>query len=348
MGYAAYKGPIASAGNLRRMGMIVVTGGAGFIGSNLLAALDKRGGNDLVVVDHLGSGDKWRNIAKRELADIVAPDQLDGFLAANRAHIETIFHLGAISSTTETDVDLIAEENFRFSLRLWTWTSEHQKRLIYASSAATYGDGSAGFDDDASPAGLAKLRPLNPYGWSKHVFDRRVARLLRNGAAHPSQHVGLKFFNVYGPNEYHKGGQRSVVHQLYPGAKTGKAAKLFKSHNRNYKDGGQLRDFIWVGDCVSVMLWLLDHPDVNGLFNLGTGKARSFADLARALYAAAGRKARIEYVPTPIAIRDKYQYFTEAKMERLRAAGYTLPMTSLEDGIKQYVRNYLATDDPYV
>jgi ADP-L-glycero-D-manno-heptose 6-epimerase len=330
------------------MGMIVVTGGAGFIGSNLLAGLDRRGGADLVVCDRLGTGDKWRNIAKRELADIVAPERLFDFLGAHGRDVETIFHMGAISSTTETDVDLIVQENFRLSLALWAWCTRHGKRLIYASSAATYGDGAAGFDDDSSPAGLAKLRPLNPYGWSKHAFDRRIARLLASDAERPAQHVGLKFFNVYGPNESHKGGQRSVVHQLYPRAKSGEPARLFKSHNPKYPDGGQMRDFIWVGDCVSVMLWLLDHPGVNGLFNLGTGKARSFADLARALYAAAGREAKLDFVDTPVEIRDKYQYFTEARMERLRAAGYALPMTSLEDGVRRYVQEHLATVDPYV
>jgi ADP-L-glycero-D-manno-heptose 6-epimerase len=330
------------------MGMIVVTGGAGFIGSNLLAALERRGGADLVCIDRLGDGDKWRNIAKRELADIVPPERLFEFLNAHRSEIKAIFHLGAISSTTETKVDLIVEQNFRQSLALWRWCAEHLKRIIYASSAATYGDGSAGFDDDDSVNGLTKLRPLNPYGWSKHVFDRRVARLRAANGRQPYQSVGLKFFNVYGPNEYHKGGQRSVVHHLYPRAVAGEAARLFKSHNPAYPDGGQMRDFIWVGDCVSVMMWLLDHEKVNGLFNLGTGKARSFADLARALYAATGRNANTEYIDTPEAIRDKYQYFTEARMERLRAAGYALPMTTLEDGIKTYVRDHLATADPYV
>ena len=329
------------------MGIILVTGGAGFIGSNLVAALERRGGHDLVVCDRLGAGDKWRNIAKRELADIVAPERLFDFLGARAREVETIFHLGAVSATTETDADLIVRENFRLSSMLWSWCAGHGTRLIYASSAATYGGGEAGFDDDSSPAALAKLRPLNPYGWSKHLFDRRVARLLTQDSPRPAQHVGLKFFNVYGPNEYHKEGQRSVAHQLYPTARAGKPARLFKSHNRKYKDGGQLRDFIWVGDCVSVMLWLLDHPNVNGLFNLGAGQARSFADLARALYAAVGRKPRLTYVPTPVAIRDKYQYFTEAKMDRLRAAGYSLAMTSLEDGVKQYAA-ILGADDPYL
>jgi ADP-L-glycero-D-manno-heptose 6-epimerase len=325
--------------------MIVVTGGAGFIGSNLVAGLEERG-HEIVVCDTLGSGDKWRNIAKRALADIVAPEHLLRFLDAKRQSIEAVFHLGAISSTTETDVDLIVENNFRFSSTLWHWCrSMPSKRLIYASSAATYGDGTAGFDDDAAPDALAKLRPLNPYGWSKHLFDRWV--MSQGSGLKPRQCVGLKFFNVYGPNEYHKGAQRSVVHQLYPRAMDGEAAVLFRSHDPAYPDGGQKRDFIWVGDCVDVMLWLLDHPEVNGLFNVGTGAARSFADLARAVFAACGRNARIEFVDTPAAIRDRYQYFTEARMDRLRRAGYVAPFTSLEDGVRRYVEQFLRQPDPY-
>ena len=323
--------------------MIVVTGGAGFIGSNLVAALEERG-HEVAVCDVLGNGDKWRNIAKRGLSDIVAPEHLFDVLKKHATRIDAIFHLGAISSTTETDVDLIVERNVRFSVALWEWCRLLGKRFIYASSAATYGDGSAGFDDDPSPTALAKLRPLNPYGWSKHVFDRKLAAT--RGWENPPA-AGLKFFNVYGPNEYHKGAQRSVVHQLYPKAAAGEAAILFKSHNPDYADGGQRRDFIWVGDCVDVMLWLLDHPDVHGLFNVGTGQARSFADLARAVFAACGRNARIDFIDTPPEIRDRYQYFTEAKMDRLRAAGYTAAFTPIEDGVRRYVEQYLARPDPY-
>ncbi len=328
--------------------MIVITGGAGFIGSNLVAGLEERGAKELVVCDTLGHGDKWRNVAKRELADIVPPDRLIDHLNAHRGRIEAVFHMGAISTTTETDADLIIRTNFSASLALWNYCATYGVPFIYASSAATYGDGTKGFDDDSSVSGLRALRPLNPYGWSKHLFDRRIARLVAERAPTPPQWAGLKYFNVYGPNEYHKGGQRSVAHHLYPRAVAGEPARLFKSHNPAYPDGGQMRDFIWVGDCISVMMWLLDHPTVNGLFNIGTGKARSFADLARALYAATGRNANIEYVDTPEAIRDKYQYFTEARMERLRAAGYALPMTSLEDGIGTYVRQHLAAPDPYI
>ncbi len=328
--------------------MIVITGGAGFIGSNLAAALDGRGGDDIVVCDRLGVGDKWRNIAKRELADIVAPEALFDHLDARAGEISAVFHLGAASSTTEADGDFLVANNFRFSLRLWEWCTRHSVRLIYASSAATYGDGSEGFVDDFSVAGLARLRPLNAYGWSKHVFDRRVARLLDAGAKRPPQWVGLKFFNVYGPNEYHKGDMQSVVAQKFPQAARGDAVRLFKSHHPRYADGGQLRDFIWVGDCVDVMLWLHDHPSVSGLFNLGTGKARSFADLAAAIFSALGKERRIDYVDMPLAIRDRYQYFTQAEMGRLRAAGYDRPFTSLEDGVARYVQSYLSIDDPYV
>ncbi|MBC8790567.1 MAG: ADP-glyceromanno-heptose 6-epimerase [Tagaea sp. CACIAM 22H2] len=329
--------------------MIVVTGGAGFIGSNLLAGLEAQGARELVCVDWFGTGDKWKNVAKRVLADVVRPDDLADFLAARKGKIETIFHMGANSATTETDVDSIIRTNIRATLDLWDWCSANGAAFIYASSAATYGDGTNGFDDDPSPAALAKLQPLNPYGWSKHMVDRRVADLLRDkNAARPRQHVGLKFFNVYGPNEGHKGGMRSVVHQVQPVAAKGEAFPLFRSHREGIPDGGQQRDFIWVGDVVDVMLWLRDHPKVSGLFNLGTGHARSFLDLATAVYAALGKNAQIAWRDTPEAIRDKYQYFTEAKMERLRAAGYTRQFTSLEDGVRKYVLDHLVKEDPYV
>lgn len=328
--------------------MYVVTGGAGFIGSNLLAALELRGEGDLVVCDRLRSNDKWRNIAKRELSDVVHPDQIFDFLDANKGRIRAIFHMGAVSATTETNADLIVTNNFNLTLALFAWCTRNGVRIIYASSAATYGNGGEGFDDDFGIAALSLLRPLNAYGWSKHLFDRRLARKVSQGKPLPPQWVGLKFFNVYGPNEYHKGGQQSVISQLYPQAESGAPAHLFRSHHPDYPDGGQKRDFVWVGDVVDVMVWLLDHPEVSGLFNLGTGKARTFADLATAVYQAAGRQPHIKFVDTPLAIRDKYQYFTEARMERLRAAGYTKPFTSLEDGVDTYVSRYLATDDRYL
>ena len=327
--------------------MIVITGGAGFIGSNLVAALEERGEHDLVVCDRLGRGDKWRNIAKRELAHIVPPEQLLAFLDAHARDVSAIFHMGAISSTTEADVDAIVAANVTLSLSLWEWCARHGARFIYASSAATYGAAEGGFDDDASPKALAKLRPLNAYGWSKLVFDRRVARLVERGATRPPQWIGCKFFNVYGPNEYHKGDMRSVVTQFFPLAQAGKPAPLFRSYRQDVPDGGQKRDFVYVRDCVDVLLWCYDHPDVTGLYNIGSGKARSFSDLVAALYRAAGREPLSEFVPMPAAVQGKYQYFTEARLDRLRAAGYTRATTSLEDGIADFVRMHLSAADPY-
>jgi ADP-L-glycero-D-manno-heptose 6-epimerase len=325
--------------------MYVVTGGAGFIGSNIVAALDERRAGSVLVCDRLRDGVKWSNLAKRELIDIVPPEELFAFLDRHPRDVEAVIHMGAISSTVETDADRIIANNYRLSLGLWRWCAHHQVPLIYASSAATYGDGTQGFDDDRDPKVLAALRPLNAYGWSKHLFDRRVTRMLAGGEAPPPQWVGLKFFNVYGPNEYHKGDQKSVAVQIHERVGRGEAARLFKSHRPDYADGGQLRDFIWVGDCVDIVLWLLDHPSVSGLFNCGTGKARSFADLAKAVFAALDRKPKIDYAPMPESLRAKYQYFTEARMDRLRAAGYGKPFTALEEGVARYVRDYLVQAD---
>jgi len=328
--------------------MYIVTGGAGFIGSNILAGLEARGIGPLVVCDRLRDGNKWRNIAGRALHDVVRPEALMEYLNHHKGAIHAIVHMGAISSTTETDADLIVDTNFRLSLNLWQWCAQHHTRLIYASSAATYGDGTAGFDDDFTAEALARLRPLNPYGWSKHLFDQRVRADLDQGRVAPPQWAGLKFFNVYGPNEYHKSGQMSVVAQIHPVAARGEAFPLFRSHRPDVPDGGQTRDFVWVGDVVDVILWLLDHPKVSGLFNLGTGQGRSFLDLATAVYQALDQEPRIVWRDTPEAIRDKYQYFTQARMDRLRAAGYDRPFTSLEEGVGRYVRDFLdCQDDPY-
>jgi len=327
--------------------MYVVTGGGGFIGSNIVWALEQAGLGPVVVVDRLRDADKWRNLAKRELMDVVDPANLNAFLEANYNTITAIIHMGAISATTETDVDLIMDSNFRLSMDLWHWCSSHRVRYIYASSAATYGDGEHGFVDDVSCEALAKLRPLNPYGWSKQLFDRRVARIIEGDEPRPPQWAGLKFFNVYGPNEYHKGRMSSVVSQVYKTISDDEPAVLFRSHHPDYEDGGQLRDFVWVGDCVSIILWLLDNQDVNGIFNCGTGKARSFADLAKAVYTALDKNPDIQFVDTPEDIRDKYQYFTEASMDKLHQAGYNGGSTSLEDGVKEYVQSFLDADDRY-
>ena len=327
--------------------MIVVTGGAGFIGSNLVAGLEERGETDLVVCDRLRPAGKCRNISKRELAALVLPEQLPKFLEGNSARISAIFHMGAISSTTETDVDLIVETNVHLSADLWRWCAQNGVPFIYASSAATYGDGSIGFDDDGSVEGLSRLRPMNPYGWSKQLFDRMVARWVEEGAPTPPQWVGLKFFNVYGPNEYHKGPMQSLVSKTFPVASAGDPVTLFRSHDPRYPDGGQMRDFVYVQDCVAVMLWLLDHPDTSGLFNLGTGRARTFLDLIGSMFAALEIEPALDWIDTPDEIWDRYQYFTQAETGRLRAAGYHTELMSVEDGVGAYVRHFLATDDPY-
>lgn len=325
--------------------MFVVTGGAGFLGSNLLAGLEGRG--ELVVADRLGSDERWRNLAKRELADLVRPEDLFSFLEGAHGRIEAVFHLGAISATTERDADAIVANNVRLTLDLAAWCARRGVRLIYASSAATYGDGAAGFADEHSPEALGALRPLNAYGWSKHFVDRRFARMHAQGDPLPPQCAGLKFFNVYGPNEYHKGGMRSVALQIWERLRAGQPARLFRSHRRDVPDGGQQRDFIWVDDCVSVMLWLLDNPGASGLYNCGTGKARSFLDVANAVGAALGQAPQIEWVDTPAELREKYQYFTQADVGRLRQAGYLTGFTELEDGVRFYVRDFLQREDRY-
>ncbi len=327
--------------------MIVVTGGAGFIGSNLVAGLEDGGETDLVVCDRLLQADKCRNISKRDLAALVLPEQLPEFLEQNSARIRAIFHMAAISSTTETDLDLIVETNVHLSADLWRWCAHNGVPFIYASSAATYGDGSIGFDDDGSVEGLSRLRPMNPYGWSKQLFDRMVARWVDEGAPTPPQWVGLKFFNVYGPNEYHKGSMQSLVSKTLPVASAGDPVTLFRSHDPKYPDGGQMRDFVYVQDCVAVMLWMLDHPDTSGLFNLGTGQARTFLDFIGSLFAALEMEPALNWIDTPDEIRDRYQYFTQAETGRLRAAGYHTDFVSVEDGVGAYVRLFLATDDPY-
>lgn len=327
--------------------MIIVTGGAGFIGSNIVAQLQEKGYKDIVVVDWLGSDEKWKNIAKRELAAVVQPENMFDFLSEHTDEIDAIIHMGAISATTETDADLIMRSNFELSWKLWCFCRDFKKQFIYASSAATYGDGSLGFVDNDDLDFLNSLRPLNAYGWSKALFDRKVARELLEGRATPPQHIGFKFFNVYGPNEYHKGGQKSVIAHIFPVVKADEEVKLFKSYHPDYKDGEQLRDFVWVGDIVSVILWALENKNISGLYNIGTGKARSFYDLAKATWNALGKQEKIGFKDMPVELRGKYQYFTEADLTKLRLAGYTKPMTSLEDGVREYVQNYLNKEDMY-
>jgi ADP-L-glycero-D-manno-heptose 6-epimerase len=329
--------------------LVLVTGGAGFIGSNVVARLARDWSRDVVVCDWLGAAEegRWRNIAKHPVADIIPPESLFDWLGRRGADVELVIHMGAISSTTEPDVDRIVRNNFALSRDLFAWCAEHRRRLIYASSAATYGDGGHGFDDDNAPDALAALRPLNAYGWSKALFDLSAVRAAGRGAA-PPQWVGLKFFNVYGPNEEHKGAMKSVAAQIWPDVSRGRMVQLFKSHRPDVADGGQLRDFVYVRDVVDVIEWLAERDDVSGVFNLGSGRARSFRELAEAVFAAAGKPAQIEYAPMPVTLRDRYQYFTEARMDRLRAAGYDGQFTSLEAGVGDYVREYLSKPDPYL
>ena len=325
--------------------MYLVTGGAGFIGSNLVAALAARGA-EVMVVDRLREGPKWRNLAKHTVAGILPPEEVEDFLSADPP-LDAVLHMGAISATTATDGDLVAATNLTLPLFLWAACAERQIPFIYASSAAVYGDGAQGFEDDASPEALARLRPLNLYGWSKLAFDRRVADMLVRGMSAPPQWAGLRFFNVYGPNEYHKGRMASVVFHKFQEAARGEPARLFRSDRPGIADGAQARDFVHVEDCVAAMLWLLENPQVSGIFNVGSGRARSFLDLVHAMYAAMGRAPDIAFVDMPPDLRGKYQYFTEAPMGRLRAAGFDRNATELESGVASYVQDFLMTDDPH-
>jgi ADP-L-glycero-D-manno-heptose 6-epimerase len=316
--------------------LILLTGGAGFIGSHIVSHLAEAGLR-VVISDRFGSGDKWRNIASAQLYDIVRPEMLSEWLERYGGKVTAIVHMAAISSTTETNIDRFVDNNIRLTLDLWEWCATNATRFIYASSAATYGDGSAGFSDEQSPAALAALRPLNAYGWSKHVVDRRVVEDVVLGRPSPPQWAGLKFFNVYGPNEAHKADMQSFVGKVLPVIEAGGTVTLFKSHNPAYQDGGQLRDFVYVKDCVATIGWLLQNPKITGLFNVGTGAARSFLDLVGAVAAAIGRSPKVRFVDTPAELRDKYQYFTQADISKLRAAGFGEPFHSLEDGVRDFV-----------
>ena len=325
--------------------MLLITGGAGFIGSNLVADLNEAGRADIVVNDVLGSDGKWRNLASRQLADFVPPGELLPWLDGRK--LDAVIHLGAISSTTATDGDAVIENNFRLSLRLLDWCTKTGTPFIYASSAATYGDGTHGYSDDGSLAALKKLKPMNLYGWSKHLFDLAIAERLRRAQKLPPQWAGLKFFNVYGPNEYHKGEMMSLVAKRCADAKAGKTIQLFKSYRAGIADGEQRRDFIYVQDATAVICWLLQTPSVSGIFNVGTGKAHSFRDLMLAMFAALGREPAIEYVDMPVSIRDSYQYFTQAETENLRRAGYNVGFTPLAEAVKLYIKSHLDADDRY-
>lgn len=316
--------------------MYIITGGAGFLGSALVWQLNQRGVDDILIVDNLGHSEKWKNLLGLRYVDYM---NREAFMAAVRDRtlgfrVEAVVHLGACSSTTETDASFLMENNFHYSRDLCLFALEREARFIQASSAATYGDGSTGFDDGSRH--VRKLRPLNMYGYSKHLFDLWA---LREGLL--GRVACLKFFNVYGPNEYHKDSMRSVVCKAHAEIRETGRLRLFKSTSPDYADGGQMRDFVYVKDCVAVMDWLVQQPDVGGIFNVGTGHARSWNDLAHAVFAALGLPVAIDYVDMPEALRGKYQNYTEARMDRLLGWGCPSCATSLEDGVEEYVRQYL-------
>lgn len=323
--------------------MIVVTGGAGFIGSAFVWKLNEAGRDDIVIVDELGTDEKWRNLVKRRFREYLHKDAFLRMVTEDRVPfpIDAVVHMGACSSTTERNADYLMENNYRYSCRLAEWALKRQLRFIYASSAATYGDGALGFSDEDGVT--ETLRPINMYGYSKQLFDLWV---LRHGV---QGHVaGLKFFNVFGPNEYHKGDMASVVFKACRQITGEGKLRLFKSYRPAYGDGGQMRDFVYVKDGLDVLAWLLEHPEACGIFNVGTGKARTWNDLAGAVFAALDTEVRIEYIEMPEAFRDQYQYFTEARPDKLRASGCPVVFRSLEETVDDYVRRHLRTTDPYL
>lgn len=313
---------------------IVVTGGAGFIGSCIVGMLNSYGKEDIYIVDNINTTEKWKHIANKKYIAYIRKDEFLDVLPTLSGQVSHIIHMGACSSTTEKDFDYLYKNNFEYTKRLWEFCTEENISFIYASSAATYGDGEDGFDDTLP---IDRLRPLNGYGYSKQLFDLWVEK--QTDA--PKQHVGFKFFNVYGPNEDCKGDMASVIFKAFGQINETSTVKLFTSHKEGYGDGGQLRDFIYVKDICKVIRFMMEHENISGLFNLGTGKARSFADLAGATFAAMGKPENIEYIPMPMQLREKYQYFTQATMDKLRSIGYTDDFYSLEDGARDYVQNYL-------
>ena len=320
--------------------MRIVTGGAGFIGSALIAALNKRQITDILVVDELGTDRKWKNLRNLSFTDYVEKDDFLEMVIEDKldSSIDAFFHLGACSDTTETNASYLIKNNYEYSKLLAQWATADNIRFIYASSAATYGDGSAGFSDDQEKIEI--LRPLNMYGYSKHLFDlwaRRTGLLKKI--------VGLKYFNVFGPNEYHKADMRSFCIKAFEQITSTGKVRLFKSYKPEYADGEQKRDFIYVKDAVDMTLFFYDNPQLSGLFNIGTGKARTWNDLVKAVFAAMGKELNIEYIEMPESIRNQYQYFTEANITKLQKAGYNKETTPLEDAIKDYVQSYLQTDE---
>ena len=324
---------------------VLVTGGAGFIGSALVWALNQRGCENIVVCDILGTNEKWRNLTPLRFADYVEAEALLPRLqSGGLGKFDLVLHLGACSATTEKDATYLIKNNYEITRDLAHWSLANKARFVYASSAATYGDGSAGMEDDDSR--LDTLRPLNMYGYSKHLFDLHAKR-----AGILNKIVGLKYFNVFGPNEDHKGDMRSLVHKSFAQVQNEGVIRLFKSYRKEFQNGEQKRDFLYIKDCVAMTLHLAATSKANGLFNIGSGHARTWIDLSNAVFAALKKKPVIKFIEMPETIRDKYQYFTQANLLRLRGAGYAAPVTSLENAVFDYVRRYLVLDkrlDPSV
>jgi ADP-L-glycero-D-manno-heptose 6-epimerase len=317
---------------------VLVTGGAGFIGSALVWALNRRGCDNIVVCDILGTNEKWRNLTPLRFADYVEAEALLPRLQSGAlGKFDLVLHMGACSATTEKDATYLIKNNYEFTKDLAAWSLAKKARFVYASSAATYGDGAAGMEDDESK--LDTLRPLNMYGYSKHLFDLHARR-----AGFLNKIAGLKYFNVFGPNEDHKGDMRSLVHKSFAQVQSKGVIQLFKSYRKEYKHGEQKRDFLYIKDCVVMTLHLAATPKANGLFNIGSGGARSWIDLANAVFIALKKKPAIKFIEMPEAIRDKYQYFTQANLMRLNGAGYNMPVTPLENAVVDYVRKYLVPD----
>ena len=323
--------------------MIIVTGGAGFIGSAFIGKLNEEGIDDILIVDELGQTEKWKNLVNRRYVEYIHKDVFLRMICNEQVPFKprAIVHMGACSSTTERNADYLMDNNYHYTCRLAEWALTQDVRFIYASSAATYGDGSQGFSDENSAT--ATLRPINMYGYSKQLFDLWTLRFNAENKV-----AGIKFFNVFGPNEYHKGDMRSVVHKAFEQIRDTGKVRLFKSYKHEYSDGGQMRDFVYIKDCVEIMWWLFEHPDVNGIFNLGTGQARTWNDLIHAVFSAVNLEPRIEYFDMPPEIRNQYQYFTEAKMEKLRATACPAAFLPLEAAVHDYVANYLQKTDPHL
>ena len=326
--------------------MFIITGGAGFIGSNLVEFFSEKLQKKVCIIDHFDN-QNIKNIEKRNNIIKIFPSEIKNFLNKNIDDIEIVIHMGAITSTVESNAELIVKNNIDLSIFLWNWCTKNKKRFIYASSAATYGDGKNNFDDNQSLEYLNQLNPLNLYGWSKHIIDKYFIKQIKN-KSYPPQWIGLKFFNVYGPNEYHKNDMKSIVCKIYDKLKNNEKINLFKSHNFNYKDGEQLRDFVYVKDIVKVIDWFEKNKDISGIFNVGYGEARSFNDLVSAIFTYTNKEKKIHYIDTPLNIRKNYQYYTKANIFKLRNTGFNHKFFSLEEGIKDYVRSHLMQKDKFL